>query len=717
MRRMRVRGMLWIVVMCTSMVMAQVDMTFSGVGNWTDPNLWDSGSVPGVVDLANYANISGANTVCTVNTDTGAFAGGSARMQVDGGATLMLEDGGIIAATTWTRIGISGVGTLNQTGGVFEVQNDKIGIGDKSGGVGAYIISGGTMTYAGDRGDIAVGSREGTGTLTIVGSAPVISMEELIVSERDGAAGTVEFVLDANGVSPIVLSNKANIDGKGDTTVSALVVSASAIPPVGDILLVDTVSDTNVAGAFDTVNGAPGVEGAEVVISCGGVTNTYLLTYAGGTGNDIVLQYVPKMAAMVVNPEDLSMGFDQAQYDRLVAMGYDVNVIPVGDVGSSFTVDNANTLDLLLISESISSSGADALIGTTTPTMHNESYGWDNWALTTKTSSIWVKGVNDLDVVNDVHPIMVDANVPVGTMSFYNSASAWTTELVSALAPGAVNLAQVTSEDQDYAIVFVIDEGDELADGSASPNRIAGFSVPADASYDASVMTDEAWAMWEATIRWLNHPTAAMVVNPADLTAGFDQAQYDRLDAKGYAVTVVPVGDVGSSFTVDAANAYDLLLVSESISSSGADPLIGTTTPVMHNESYGWDNWALTTKTNSVWVREISDVNIVDDSHAIVMDAGLSAGMMTFFSSTAAWTSELVSALAPGAVNLAQVTSEDQDYAIVFVIEQGGELADGSLAINRIAGFSIPADAAYDADVMTDDAWALWDATIDWLNP
>ncbi|MBN2181307.1 MAG: hypothetical protein JW715_05290, partial [Sedimentisphaerales bacterium] len=96
-------------------------------------------------------------------------------------------------------------------------------------------------------------------------------------------------------------------------------------------------------------------------------------------------------------------------------------------------------------------------------------------------------------------------------------------------------------------------------------------------------------------------PTAAIIVNPAELTSGFDQAQYDRLVAMGYEVTVVPQGDVGSTFTIDNANTVDLLIISESISSSRADPLRGTTTPAMHNEGYGWDNWYMTTGAGAGW--------------------------------------------------------------------------------------------------------------------
>jgi hypothetical protein len=210
--------------------------------------------------------------------------------------------------------------------------------------------------------------------------------------------------------------------------------------------------------------------------------------------------------------------------------------------------------------------------------------------------------------------------------------------------------------------------------------------------------------------------TAAMVVNPSDLSSGFDQAQYDRLVSMGYEVTVVAQADVGSAFTIDDADTYDLLLVSESISSSGADPLIGTTTPTMHNEAYGWDNWLVTTPSNITWLSGAS-VDIVNDSHPIAVEAGLSAGPLAFYNTEATWTADLVSALAPSAELIAQTTVDSDDFALVFAVDEGAELADGSVSSKRIVGFSIPADNPYDAGRMTDEAWALWDAAIDWLNP
>jgi hypothetical protein len=251
-------------------------------------------------------------------------------------------------------------------------------------------------------------------------------------------------------------------------------------------------------------------------------TNTY--TWSDSklyTNGDSPFGYVPPTAAMIVNPGDLSSGFDQAQYDRLVSMGYEVNVVAQSDVGSVFTVDDANAVDLLLISESISSSAADPLRGTTTPVMHNEGYGWDNWYLTTGASPGWQSG-SDVDIVNDTHPIAVDAGIGAGPLAFYSIGDAWTTDLVSALAPGAELLAQITVDTNDYAIIFTIDEGAELADGNSAPSRIAGFSITGSTTYDANGITEDAWALWDATIHWLN-PAPPLLVNGSFELPGTDK--------------------------------------------------------------------------------------------------------------------------------------------------------------------------------------------------
>ncbi|NIN34846.1 MAG: hypothetical protein GTO60_07010, partial [Gammaproteobacteria bacterium] len=73
----------------------------------------------------------------------------------------------------------------------------------------------------------------------------------------------------------------------------------------------------------------------------------------------------------------MDWGFDAAQVDHLKTLGYDVQVIDMVELNDgTFTRADANALDLLIISESISSSSADPLRGTSAPVMHEEAYGW-----------------------------------------------------------------------------------------------------------------------------------------------------------------------------------------------------------------------------------------------------------------------------------------------------------------------------------------------------
>jgi hypothetical protein len=276
------------------------------VGNWTDPCGWSEGRPP---TGAEEVKIKKDDSVITLNTGTGDWGVGQ-RFRVYEESTLIIEDGARLLGAGWMRVGASNPGYVEQTGGLVRLQpgkdSAKLGIGDGEGSDGHYTISGGTITYidsAEDPGSqLIVGARGGTGTLTIVGIKPSIQMGELIVGDSDpGAFGTIEFQVGANGVSPIGLDSAANIDPLGDDSTAVLRVSAIDEPPKADILLVDLSGDAGINGAFDAVNATPAPEGAPVVLSFNGIECYYNLTYAGGTGNDIVLEY-DSFAIIPVDP-------------------------------------------------------------------------------------------------------------------------------------------------------------------------------------------------------------------------------------------------------------------------------------------------------------------------------------------------------------------------------------------------------------------------------
>ena len=196
-----------------------------------------------------------------------------------------------------------GFGCVVQTGGTYNI-NGKLLIGrygssqtNPNEATGLYTISGGTITYPPTSNAILCLGNYGPseGTLTIVGKGVNISVKHLYIGgdgSKQGGTGTLEFKVDANGVSPIKVADDVSIDLGGQETTAKLAVSAIGAAPKADILLVDNLGSTPITGIFDTVNEKPATEGAEVVLNAAGNNYFYKLTYKGGNGgNDIMLKF------------------------------------------------------------------------------------------------------------------------------------------------------------------------------------------------------------------------------------------------------------------------------------------------------------------------------------------------------------------------------------------------------------------------------------------
>ena len=294
----------------------------AGTGSWKDA-FWKEGRVHVPAPPCTFSDdikIARANTVCTIDGDTGNYI---CKLSLSGGADeataprLEIVAGGRLGIGDF-RVGAGGssntgaIAYANQTGGTVELATDLI-IGYRSissanpnNGKGYYTISGGTITYAPTNISACLyiagtGGANGPseGTFTVVGSAANISIRKLYVGSdgtKKGGSGTLEFKIDSTGVSPIRLSDASSIilDNKGADSTAKLVVSLTAAPPAGDILLVENAGEGAVSGTFDTVNGNPAPEGASVVLNTGGVDYKYTLTYKGGAGNnDIILLRAP----------------------------------------------------------------------------------------------------------------------------------------------------------------------------------------------------------------------------------------------------------------------------------------------------------------------------------------------------------------------------------------------------------------------------------------
>mgnify|MGYP006955167767 CR=1 FL=1 len=102
---------------------------------------------------------------------------------------------------------------------------------------------------------------------------------------------------------------------------------------------------------------------------------------------------------------------------------------------------------------------------------------------------------------------------------------------VTATEAEAAAMASVKALQREIAEVQTkierMQKGAELANGELAPNRRVGFSIPGnqdglnqvDGIIDASIMADEQWALYDAAIRWLDPPTAAMISSSAAFSA------------------------------------------------------------------------------------------------------------------------------------------------------------------------------------------------------
>jgi hypothetical protein len=222
--------------------------------------------------------------------------------------------------------------------------------------------------------------------------------------------------------------------------------------------------------------------------------------------------------------------------------------------------------------------------------------------------------------------------------------------------------------------------------------------------------------------------TCMLVARTTDLVNGFDQAIYDRLVRLGYTVTIVDdsVFDTSVAATLDT---FALCVVSESVASNSIDEILGADVPLMHNESFGWDNAGYAGPPDSSGVIFPADSNSMDVqaiAHPILTRAGVSAGPMALYNQLTNFTNTGISMYGKevsnfgGGVQILATGSGDQSpLAVVWVYDQGAPMFSG-VAANRIVGLCLPGDDAGQnipaADV-TNEYWAIFDASIQWLDP
>jgi hypothetical protein len=196
---------------------------------------------------------------------------------------------------------------------------------------------------------------------------------------------------------------------------------------------------------------------------------------------------------------------------------------------------------------------------------------------------------------------------------------------------------------------------------------------------------------------------------------------------------------------LDAANAADLVYIDESVSSSRADAVIDTTTPVLNNEQFAFDNWMMTDIPVGHGSPGAEDANfdllvagshygteiqIVDDTHPIAKAARVANGLVQIYEGDGDELGGRIDWGMPGpeADIVAIVPGFDQfdPAAPIFVYEEGDRLIDGSEAPGMRIGFFLSdtnrgpdpgsdgAGPGREATLLTDSGKALLNAAIDY---
>ncbi len=310
----------------------------------------------GALNVGN--DVGGANTaVLESNDDLIVGRGGGT------GTVNVRSDGRIELRTSSNSaefvIGENGIGTVTQTGGTV-TSDSTVRIGGSVNGVGLYAISGGALTTATDgSGTFQIARSGATGTLRISGTASVSHGAELFIAtepntgstgrieitgsqatvqigQLDNATGgsngmneTIRWVADANGITPIVISGTGTLTsnrvrlqspaelaantGSGSTLTgdgTALELDLSAITGSTSLTLINNLTTDSTHGFFeDGTTKNLFAEGA--TISGTGFNGTVNISYAGGDGNDVVLNLV---AAAIPGDHNSDGVVDAADY-------------------------------------------------------------------------------------------------------------------------------------------------------------------------------------------------------------------------------------------------------------------------------------------------------------------------------------------------------------------------------------------------------------------
>ncbi len=215
------------------------------------------------------------NFSVTGTTTVNAAVTGSGSLTKQGNGTLILN----------TMVG-SGTGAVTNYSGLTTVAGGTLEIDSVHAGTGGILVTAGTLSGIGTLSSVVnVGDDTGTldslitgGTVTTVGT---LTMSDLLGIKADAG---YSFQLDSlAGLADKLVSNGISLSGTSTFSFSDIAATSTALTEGTTFTIIDNISANPIDGTF-----AATPEGSLVTIG----VNTFQVSYAGGTGNDMTLTSV-----------------------------------------------------------------------------------------------------------------------------------------------------------------------------------------------------------------------------------------------------------------------------------------------------------------------------------------------------------------------------------------------------------------------------------------
>jgi hypothetical protein len=185
---------------------------------------------------------------------------------------------------------------------------------------------------------------------------------------------------------------------------------------------------------------------------------------------------------------------------------------------------------------------------------------------------------------------------------------------------------------------------------------------------------------------------------------GGDPFAMNHLKKLGYQVMDI----VDSDFTVDKANGYGVIYISESVNSSKIDvKLKQSPVPVVYAKTQAASDAGLVGVQQFGQAEGVKTIQIMDNKHPLA--AGLKDTVAIYKED-----GRISYGLHPGkeaAIIAEYPTSGDNKKVTIFAYEKGARNISNTVVPARQVFFSLPSG---EEPKLTDDGWKLFDAAIEW---